>query len=341
MSEYLNKLNRLLKLNKYSLEEQKEILEYATRLLDNGLPVIFDLKHFSKVSNIPSNILFPAIHNDNLNYHTFKVYKKSGNFRLISAPTMNLKRIQRWILDNILYKMRTSKYSYGFEPKKSIVDNASIHVGMKCVYNTDITDFFPSILFDKVFRIFNYYGYTKELSYYFAKLCTFENGPNRSLPQGAPTSPYLANIVCLKLDKRLGKLAESLGLNYSRYADDITISGNKSITRYKGIINDIITDEGFKENKNKRRMQYSNRRQTVTGLVVNDQISIPNEYLKELRKDIYMCQQFGVESHIQNQGIEYSNYKEYLYGKALFVKMVNQEKGFHFLNEINKIQFDY
>ena len=114
----------------------------------------------------------------------------------------------------------------------------------ECLITIDIKDFFPSIRFKTVYRIFSYFGYTNDMAYVFAKLCTKEE----LLPQGSPTSPYISNIVCLKLDKRLLKLTQSLNADYTRYADDMTISGYKNIDKYIDLIEKIINDEGFQLN---------------------------------------------------------------------------------------------
>ena len=106
---------------------------------------------------------------------------------------MELKYIQRWILDNILSKIKVSEFATGFCANCSIVDNAKYHINKECVINIDIKDFFPSISFERIFRVFAYYGYTKEVSFFLAKLCTYED----ELPQGSPASPMLSNIVNL------------------------------------------------------------------------------------------------------------------------------------------------
>ena len=173
MNEYIEKLKSLFEKSHYGEEYKRKCIEYAERLLSNELPVIYDLEHLTMVLGIKKKILTKMIFAYQNFYSIVQIPKKSGGFRELQIPSVELKYIQRWILDNILKKIRISKYATGFCNEKSIVDNAKIHIGSKCILNMDIKDFFPSINFEMVFRIFVYYGYTKELSFIFAKLCTY------------------------------------------------------------------------------------------------------------------------------------------------------------------------
>ena len=172
-----------------------------------------------------------------------------------------------------------------------------------------------------MYNLFRYYGYTKEVSTLFTKICTYDG----SLPQGAPTSPYLANLICKKLDKRLSKLASLIDATYTRYADDITFSGSHKILSYIPVIQKIILNEGFTVNEKKTRAINKSNRQIVTGLVVNnDSVKVQSKYKKVLRQHIYYCKKFGVDYHLSHRdGNEKSaNFKEYLFGMAYFIKMV-------------------
>lgn len=233
--------------------------------------------------------------------------------------------------------IKISDYATGFVPHLSTYYNASKHVNNKCIVNIDLKDFFPSIMLERVFKVFNYYGYTKELSYMFSKICTYKD----ILPQGAPTSPCLSNIVCKKLDKRLGLLAKKLKCNYTRYADDITISGNNYISKYIILLENIIRDEGFTVNRDKTRIQFKDDRQVVTGLVVNDKVGVPKEIKRYLRQQIYYCKAMGVNKHIKNSEMFYSNYKEHLYGIVSYINMVDKDLGVKYFKDLNCIKWDY
>jgi retron-type reverse transcriptase len=337
MFQYTEELKKILIQNNYNEKYINLCEQYCNRLLQNNLPVIFDKNHFALLLGLEKNYLDNLFFLSDKLYNIVKIPKKSGSYRQISIPTEGLKFVQRWLLDNILYMIKISNYATGFVPHLSTYYNALKHVNKECIFNIDLKDFFPSIRLERIFRIFNYYGYTKELSYMFSKLCTY----NDRLPQGAPTSPCLSNIVCKKLDKRLGLIAIKLKCNYTRYADDITFSGDNYIVKYKKIFEDIITDEGFEINRDKTRIQFRDDRQVVTGLVVNDKVSVPKEIKRYLRQQIYYCKVLGVDKHIRNSEIIYSNYKEHLFGIASYINMIDKDQGVKYFKDLNCIKWDY
>jgi len=291
--KYISELKFEIKEQGYGKYYTTKCVEYAERLLDNSLPVIFDINHLAILIGTTSSYLSKIMFADYSFYSKASIPKKSGGVRILHIPTLELKYIQRWILDNILKNMHVSIYAMGFCDNKSIVDNAKLHVAQECVINLDIKDFFPSVSFEKVFRIFVYYGYTKEMSFALSKLCTCEG----RLPQGSPASPCLSNIACLKLDARLSALAEKYEAKYSRYADDITFSGNRGIKKINYIATSILADEGFKVNDKKTRMAFPYQRQEVTGLIVNgDKIRVNKHYKKSLYQEIYYCIKFGLQN---------------------------------------------
>ena len=272
-------------------------------------------------------------------YKKFEIPKKNGKLRKIISPTDELKKIQKCILEDILYKeFSIDNVATGFVPERSILDNAKNHIHQKCVINLDLKDFFPNISSKKVYIMFRQIGYSIKKSLLLTKLCTYEN----KLPQGAPTSPFISNVICRNLDKRLKGLCLKNGFIYSRYADDLTFSGNKNIIFHLNKIKKIIENEGFYINTSKERITYQNHQQSVTGLVVNGtKVSIPKKTLNYLRGQIYYCNKYGVFDNLKRQGKEFvSNYKEHLYGLAYFVKMIDKEKGIKFLNELNEIKWE-
>ncbi|HFL3266020.1 TPA: retron St85 family RNA-directed DNA polymerase [Clostridioides difficile] len=335
--DYLSRLEKKLIELDYDNNYKSICIKYAKKLLDNEVLVVFDKKHLSLLMGIDLKILNYYIVNTDEFYNEKKIPKKNGRYRIISMPSYNLKRIQRWILDNILYKLRVHSNATGFIRNKSIVDNASCHVNKDVVVNIDISDFFPSIDFDKVFYMFYNLGYTKELCYALSKLLTYKG----ILPQGAPSSPYIANVIMINIDLRLDGLTKKINSNYTRYADDITISGNKYIVLQLPFIKTIIESQGFKVNLEKLKIQYRKSRQEVTGLVVNDRTSVKREFKKNLRQHIYYCKRFGVYEHLKYTGNEEKSfYKEYLYGHAYFIKMVEPECGERFIKELDSINWD-
>lgn len=313
------------------------IISYRERLIDNNIPVIYNLRHIRKIFRIRHNEqdLFFGDRRSEL-YRTFEITKKSGGKRKIEAPNERLKNIQRWIKDEILDAFPVSNYATGFRKDFSIVDNARKHVGKELVINMDIKDFFPSVSYADVLRLFVYFGYKLDVAHLLTKLCT--NSEN-VLPQGSPASPAISNLVLLKLDKRLGKLAESIGCNYSRYADDLTFSGNKSLKSIVPLVERIVLEEGYWINQKKTRFQYRNQRQDVTGLVVNSKISVMPELKNEIRNAIYFCKKYGVSNHMNHIGCDKSFYREHLYGIAFFIKMVDQTAGERYLRALDEINW--
>ena len=236
-----------------------------------------------------------------------------------------------------LYNIRVSDYAMGFRKKYSIATNAKIHTGKKCVVNMDLKDFFPSITQKQVFQIFYYYGYTIDVSYLLSRLCTHEG----RVPQGAPTSPYLSNIICLKLDKRLSKLAEKCEADYTRYADDITFSGGAGLKSIILRVKEIIEDEGFVVNEKKTRIQFDYQGQEVTGINVSgEKITVNKRYKKKIFQEIYYCKKYGPSNHLKHVGCDKRFYKEHMYGKAYFVHMIEPDIGKEILRQLDEIRWE-
>ena len=221
-----------------------------------------------------------------MNYKVYSVPKVTGGERRISQPSRELKAVQAWILRNILDKLSSSQCSKGFEIGTSILDNARPHIGSNYVLTIDLEDFFTNVAASKVYGVFSSIGYNKELSILLTNLCTYKGG----LPQGAPTSPKLANLVCAKLDARIQGYAGPRGIVYTRYADDITFSAQTAskIQKIKQFINTIITDEGFKINKNKTVVCGTKRQKKVTGLIISENsVGIGREKHREIRAKLH------------------------------------------------------
>ncbi|MED2914902.1 RNA-directed DNA polymerase [Bacillus sp. AR8-1] len=227
---------------------------------------------------------------DNL-YTSFEIDKKNGSARKINAPLEELKGVQRKLAE-ALYKYMRNKWkkkniSHGFEKDKSIITNAKIHRNKRLVLNIDIEDFFESIHFGRVRGFFsknNNFLLPIEVATVVAQISCYEG----KLPQGAPSSPIISNLICEILDHRLLKIAKKYKLDYTRYADDLTFSTNDKKFLglqkefYKVISKELIR-AGFKINEKKNRLQLRDSRQVVTGLVVNKKINVNRIYYKETR----------------------------------------------------------
>lgn len=272
-------------------------------------------------------------------YRKFYMPKKSGGRRLISAPMPRLKKVQYWILQNLLNKVALHKDANGFVADRSIVTNAQPHVGKDLVLNMDVKDFFPSVHFKRVKGLLQQLGYSEKISTILSLICTeavtdeveidgktyFVQKGNRVLPQGAPTSPAITNILCFSLDNRLQGLAYKLNCNYTRYADDITFSGGKEIIAQQLVwrIKRILQDEGFTVHPDKIRIMRKGTQQEVTGVIVNQQLSINRKDLRKFRALLHNLKK-GDASTAQ---IHPANLSNHIIGYANFVKMVNPVKG--------------
>ena len=199
--------------------------------------------------------------------------------RWIEAPRSRLKSVQRLLLDRLLYRLRPTRFAHGFVPGRSIVTHARQHCGQQLVVTMDIRDFFPSVAAARVAAALLPLGTSKADACRIVALVT----RRKHLPQGAPTSPHLANLACHQLDIRLGGLASALGWTYSRYADDLTFSGPADPGHLVAAIEAIVRDEGFRIARQKTRVMGQHQRQAVTGLVVNDHIAVPREKRRLVR----------------------------------------------------------
>lgn len=228
-------------------------------------------------------------------YNTLEIPKKNGDTRTICVPNKNLKKVQKKLYNKLstyydeikTQNNFTSKISHGFEKNRSIVTNAEVHKNKRYVVNLDLLDFFPSINFGRVRSYFiknNYFEINDDIATILAQLTCYKG----TLPQGAPTSPLIANMICNIMDIRMLKIAKKYRLDYTRYADDLTFSTNNKyfLNDYDKFLEDIkniIHRSGFELNSKKTRLLFSNSRQEVTGLVVNKKISVPKEYYKNTR----------------------------------------------------------
>lgn len=228
-------------------------------------------------------------------YNTLEIPKKNGDTRTICVPNKNLKKVQKKLYNKLstyydeikTQNNFTSKISHGFEKNRSIVTNAEVHKNKRYVVNLDLLDFFPSINFGRVRSYFiknNYFEINDDIATILAQLTCYKG----TLPQGAPTSPLIANMICNIMDIRILKIAKKYRLDYTRYADDLTFSTNNKyfLNDYDKFLEDIkniIHRSGFELNSKKTRLLFSNSRQEVTGIVVNKKISVPKEYYKNTR----------------------------------------------------------
>jgi RNA-directed DNA polymerase len=251
-----------------------------------GLPALQKIDDLASSTRLSLGKIKYLTYQTEFLYKTYEVSKKSGGKRVIAQPNRDLKAVQAWILRNILDKLSTSLHSKGFDRGTSILENALPHQSANYVLTLDLEDFFPSITAKKVYGIFSSVGYSKKISAVLTNLCVFKG----VLPQGAPTSPKLANLVCANLDARIHGYAGPKGIVYTRYADDITLSTQsvKKIQKVKDFIGTIISDEGFKINRSKTKLCGTKKQKRITGLIVSqNNVGIGREKYRKIRAKIH------------------------------------------------------
>ena len=232
-----------------------------------GLPDIENNSELSEHIRLSTTKINHLYYNTSKYYKTVLIQKSNGTMRELECPSSDLKAVQRWILTEILDKLRLHKSATAFRKGASILSNAVLHTQSKYLVNMDIESFFTSIPAWRVARVFSSVGYGTTMAGILTRFCTV----NDHLPQGAPTSPMLANHVCWRIDRRIDAYTSANGTIYSRYADDISLSSNDrvSVIRARNFVRYLLKEEKFNNNAEKERMAGPSKRRTVTGLVIN------------------------------------------------------------------------
>jgi len=320
-STYSERFYHSAKLKDYSDNYIKLSLEYAKVLFDQSLPIIYDQMHLSLLVGYEKEYLIKVSNSPVPFYREFKVPKKNkSDFRVIHEPLPNLKKIQRWILDEILNMVEPSPFSKGFRKGYSIKDNAKFHRKQKKVLSVDIKNYFGTINYNMVYPFFRSLGYSKQVSTMLSNICILED----ALPQGSPTSPMLSNLITRQLDNRIGNFAKKKGIRYTRYADDLTFSGDFEEGVVINFVKKVFKEYGFTINEQKTRVRLESQQQEVTGIVVNEKLQASRKYRREFRKKMFFIKKYGLNSHLEH--INENDDIKYLYhllGTANFIINVN------------------
>jgi hypothetical protein len=285
------------------------------------------------------------------NYSYRILSKRSGAIRLIEAPKSRLKEVQRKVLAEILEHVPPHPGAHGFVKGRSIKTFTAPHVGQSVVLKMDLQDFFPSFQAARIQTVFRTVGYPERVADLLGGLCctvtprelwkqvphdenkaqwreSRELHARTHLPQGAPTSPALANICCYRADCRLAGLAKSAGAEYSRYADDLAFSGGEAfargVERFSSHVAAILMDEGFVVNFHKTRIMRQGVRQRLTGIVVNHHANVTRVEFDRLKAILTNCVRYGPGSQNRNG---HPQFRRHLDGKVGFVEMVNPARG--------------
>lgn len=256
-----------------------KLLQQATA--DSPLDRDMSLSQLALAIGVSPRLLTSFTHKTENHYRTFSIGKKGGGEREIASPRFFLKTVQYWIKSYIVCHLDIHEACHAYLYGKSIITNAEHHVGKPFVANIDIEDFFGSITRDHVFRLLRKNEIGEKLSGVVANLVTYEG----SVPQGAPTSPDISNALLYDFDKAMSEYCEESGLSYSRYADDITISGSDKWGIVSAIARCAKLLEGYslKLKDEKTRIASNKASQRVTGVVVNEKLQPPREYQRRVR----------------------------------------------------------
>jgi hypothetical protein len=321
--------------------ESPDALADWLRLTPGELRWFADLNHLNDRSRIQK-----------LSHYHYQISTKpAGGWRLIESPKPRLKHIQQQVLHHILERIPPHRAVHGFLKGRSIQTFAAPHVGRRVVLRMDLQDFFPTFRGARIRAFFRTLGYPETVADLLGGLCTnavshnawptrmhHEDSAHRSrvqafysrvhLPQGAPTSPLLANLCAYRMDCRLAGLAESAGARYTRYADDLAFSGEKDfergIERFSTHVAAILLEEGFQVHFRKTRVMRQGVRQHLTGIVVNRRLNVMRPDFDRLKAILTNCVRLGPESQ-NREG--HANFRSHLEGRIGFMEMIHPQKG--------------
>ncbi len=302
------------------------------------------------------------------NYRYRALPRPGGLPRVIEVPKARLKEIQRWVLRAILDEVPAHASAHGFTRGRSAITHAEQHVRQHVVLRLDLRDFFASIAAGRIYGLFSTLGYAPQIARVLTGITTnvvpisvwnviAETATARQLvgprfwlgralatphlPQGAPTSPALANLIAFRLDRRLAGLAASAGLRYSRYADDLTFSGPRSfrrrLTPFTELVASIVRGEGFALNRDKSMVRPSSARQSVCGIVVNVHPNVARGEYDELRAILHNAANHGATS--QNRS-EVADFAAHLRGRISWVASLNPTRGEKLRRRFDAVDWD-
>lgn len=298
---------------KYTYKKQCNEFLLSLRLIDDSHKS--DQDKLKKIYAISNSIV--------KNYDVFTIRKRNGKSRIIYSPSVALKQIQRQILKNVLYQKHISKCATAYHKDATLRKNASVHVGKPVLLKLDIEDFFSSITFDQVLNTcFSLAYFPYSLGILLTTLCTYFG----FLPQGAPTSSAISNLVMKEFDEELGQFCETLNISYTRYSDDMTFSGEFDPKIVINKVRKMLKMLGMKLNLRKIRVITSSSSQSVTGIVVNEKLQVSSNYRKRIRQEIYYIKKFGLASHLQHLKIKDKVfYLKSLYGRICYVLQIDSD----------------
>ena len=286
-----------------------------------------NLASIEQALGFSAKTLYGLSHNLEKHYHNVFIPKSDGSQRKLSVPDLILKKVQRSIVDNILVYYPVSKYAKAYTMGSSVQKNAQQHVGKRKILKLDIEGFFDHIMYSKVKDIVFYKEkYSEPIRILLTMLCYYKD----SLPQGAPTSPAITNIIMYDFDERIGSFCNEKHISYTRYCDDMTFSGDFDEMEMIALVRTELNKLGLFLKNRKTAVVPAAKRQTVTGIVVNEKLNLTKSYKKEIRQEVYYIKKFGIEGHMGRKGItDACGYLNALKGRISFVlQTVPDDKEF-------------
>lgn len=356
----------------YSREFLRLLEEDGKKIASSRLPVVFTLGHLAAITDVPFQFLHEVVSRTLDPYRVFRSKKRSGGYRQIAVPDYSMLRVQRWIHQNILSRVEVHPSSMAYMPGCRPYNNAQRHCGAKWLVKVDVVRFFESISERQVYYVFKELGYRPLMAFEFARLATrktpyskkYDNRRWRNeypqyaiecyndyevghLPQGAPTSPILANLACRELDLELARLASDFRCTYTRYADDIVFSSNY-LTRVDSIelirrCSASLSKFGFKRNVQKTRIVPPGARKIVTGLLVNSlNPRLPRIFKDRIKCHLYFTSKHGVAEHCKRRGfLSLLGFREHLIGLIRYAEEIEPDFGSKCREEFGRISWPF
>lgn len=351
-------------------------VEQIEKVADAGLdlPGLLSLNHLAHRTNVPYGFLRRVVQRSEPHaYRKFSIRKRSGGRRFLFVPTPYLRTVQRWIHEHILKTVGVHSCSHAFKPKSSIYKCANKHSGTKWLIKMDITGFFESISEIQVSRVFKALGYQPLVAFELARITTLspgELGPRRFdrawrinkhnkniptyakdvlgyLPQGAPTSPLLSNLVMRDIDNDIQQAAKNVGLTYTRYSDDLTFSRrDKNFSRnqarqFISTVGTILSAAGFRPQHRKTVIIPPGNRMIVLGLQVDgDAPRLRREFKDSLRQHLHYLKKFGPIEHANARNFDSLwGMKCHIRGHIDYANMVEPEYASTLLKKFNELDW--
>lgn len=332
------------------------------RLVSNRSYPLISLGQLAHESGASYSYLREVVSRERDPYRSIAIPKRGGSARAISAPEPIMMDVQRWILGHVLGPVDAHPRSFAYEPGRSVIMCAQEHVGSRWMIKVDLHDFFGTVNEIMIYRVFRRLGYAKLLAFELSRLTTRAEGARRigkssrwpgipaysvdlqgSLPQGGPSSGMLANAAAFRLDRLIDSCARENELVYTRYSDDIVLSGHGSFSRSQAVsvleqVFALIRSAGFVQHRTKTRIVPPGARKIVLGLLVDESVRLLPEQRRLIEVHLRGIRKFGIADHASHRGFESAlAFINHLDGWISFVIGVDRDLGMRWRKEFNEV----